>query len=91
MSSEAIIDRMKKWQAKKSYQDGYADEAVSIATEAGEVLPKVREALEAVLPWVVMATAGGDPYRHPQSIENAKQGLAKLQAALALLNGKVGE
>ena len=45
--------------------------------------PHLFAACKAALPWVAIATAEGDPYRHPKSIENAKKDLALLQAAIA--------
>jgi hypothetical protein len=39
-------------------------------------------ACEAGVPWVCVMTAKGDPYRHPQSIENAERDLAIILAAI---------
>ena len=50
--------------------------------------PDLLEACNEVLAWVALATAEGDPYRNPQSIANAKEDLAKLQAAIRKAEGR---
>jgi hypothetical protein len=53
------------------------------AKQLVDAIPGLLAACNAALPWVAIATAEGDPYRHPQSVVNAKQDLATLQAAIA--------
>lgn len=55
-----------------------ADELNRLAAQ----VETLREACEAVVVWVVVATAGGDPTRHPLSIESAKNDLRTLLTAL---------
>lgn len=40
-------------------------------------------ACEAAVPWVAVMTSDHDPYRHPQSVANAKADLDQLRAAIA--------
>ena len=40
-------------------------------------------ACEAVIPWVALMTSDHDPYRHPQSVANAKADLEQLLAAIS--------
>jgi hypothetical protein len=43
---------------------------------------RLREACKAAMPWVAIATSDHDPHRHPKSVQNAKDDLKQLQAAL---------
>lgn len=84
MSSEAIdkvIERYKcaSWIRRRT--DEYHDDARIIADHACEVLPKVREALESAKRWT-----GKDPDKRFMCDIHAE-----LKAALALLDGKVGD
>jgi hypothetical protein len=45
-------------------------------------------ACEAAMVWVVMMCAGGDEFRHPQSLKNAREDLERLRRAAALAKGE---